>query len=133
MTQLILGLGIGLFTLLLLWAIAIIFCLISSRLRAPASYIGPASCLIALFITIILLSLPISKRLDHQLSMMMMNDNQSIIEDDGDEHSISIVDWNTYIILPLCLLISLILLIITTIMSIQYHLLSFSHRSRMKI
>ncbi|XP_027205063.2 uncharacterized protein LOC113798696 [Dermatophagoides pteronyssinus] len=128
MAQLILGLGIGLFTLLLLWAIAIIFCLISSRLRVPASYIGPISCMIALFITIILLSLPISKRLD-QLSSINNNNNQSIQMTSIDENEFMIVDWNTYILLPLCLIISMILLTITSIMSIQFHLSINHHRS----
>ena len=100
-----------------------------------SSYIGPASCMIALFITIVLLSLPISKRLD-QSSMMMdpikMEINQSMssmITDD--HHELSIVDWNTYVILPLCLIISLLLLAITTIMSLQFHL-SINHRSQIK-
>ena len=91
--------------------------------------------MIALFITIVLLSLPISKRLD-QSSMMMdpikMEINQSMssmITDD--HHELSIVDWNTYVILPLCLIISLLLLAITTIMSLQFHL-SINHRSQIK-
>ncbi|KAH9426177.1 hypothetical protein DERP_007117 [Dermatophagoides pteronyssinus] len=144
MAQLILGLGIGLFTLLLLWAIAIIFCLISSRLRVPASYIGPISCMIALFITIILLSLPISKRLDQSLSsinnnnnnnirMENNNNNQSIQMTSIDENEFMIVDWNTYILLPLCLIISMILLTITSIMSIQFHLSINHHQNRIQI
>lgn len=58
MSARVLGVGVGLFLVILVWAIAILVCFISSRSKGGAQYTGLGSCGLAFLITLVLIFVP---------------------------------------------------------------------------
>ncbi|KAI7688913.1 hypothetical protein SSS_10335 [Sarcoptes scabiei] len=120
MTTLIFGVGVGFFSLASIWTIAILVCLISSRLKTPYSYIGPSLIGVSTSITTLLLMLPTRQSQPESIGDEM----DEIIE----RRTASIIainnhfDWNVFVIMPIFFLNSTMIWILTLMILISHHL-----------
>lgn len=116
---LIVGIGSGLFLLVLMWFISVLACIISSRLRTPLNYLGVGLLSFSTILTAILFMLP------REVAKSTME--LPLPASSTSEWTITDYDWNSYVILPTFLGLCLISFGLSTGLLANFYLCQEAH------